>query len=203
MTVEERVLVKSFFYNLVSKGYYVYKSIELNNFMVQKLICENCKDVWNTSRQECYLCGTENYHIYICSNCDHKISITRSNISTCENCGSTNNFIKSCLNKECITNKNETIKEKVIEGGGIYGGSSGFSIRQMSCKNCGSRKNLYVSAICNIVFKKEELDQPFSVYLEREDEKAPIKKYWIKNLEKYISFESMDEFIEYQFINQN
>ncbi len=202
MDTKLRINSKSFFYNLVSHGYYVYRSDDYNKFLIQKLICADCHDTWPTSLRECFLCGTENYHVYTCTTCGFRRSITASSIAKCPKCDAKNSFSQLCVNDECITNTNLAIREKVISTGGVFDGNGGFTTRQQSCKKCGSRNNHYVSAECEVVSNKEQLSaSKNAVFIEREADDLPANAYWVSNNNNFIQFATLDEFVNYQLEN--
>lgn len=197
-----RITSKSFFYNLIAHDYHVYNGDSYNSFVVTKLICSKCQLVWKTSLQECFFCGTESYHVYTCTNCNKRISITRASTNVCDGCGEKNTFKQLCINNECISNTNQALRRKVHSGKGIFDGNGGFSIRKMSCKQCGSRHNEYITAECTIVKSKEELDTPFSIYVERESPEDPAKFYWVKKEGELQFFQNIESLMDYQLVRK-
>lgn len=195
MDTQVRVSLKSFYYNLISHGCQVYLNDEINKLLIVKLICTNCTENWKTGRQECFLCGTENFHVYTCIDCNHKISITAANKTTCPQCQSRGTLKQMCINPECVTNTSENLKEKVTSSGGVFQGNGGFSIRQMSCKQCGSTENKYASFECVVVPSKDDLTTPNSVFVEREAADKAANSYWINVNNELKQFYNIDDLI--------
>lgn len=201
---ENRLNLKSFYYNVISNNYSIYLSDIDDTVLISTLVCADCNSKWHTGLQECFLCGTENYHVYTCTNCDEKYSITRAN-TNCSTCAPKlkKTLIPMCVNKECLSNTDPYINEAVVKQGGTFASSkSGFSIRQVSCKKCGSSHNIYKSVIVNIVDSENEVKNIKDVFINRPDFDSPASSYiTVNENNENESFPSINGLVEFLFEN--
>lgn len=182
MNSDERIRLKSFLYIISSNeiGYHVYKNEDnQNNALIAKLVCSTCNKIWETGDTECFFCGTKNYFVYTCENCQQYYSITGNSIK-CPNCGQ--NLKKLCVNKNCPTNNSIDYPElfKRVRKKEVFKTSGPYSIRQNSCKNCGSRSNNYLFSKIKVVFDIDDLENEENevrIFINFESKYTPVKKY--------------------------
>lgn len=147
--------IKSVAYAFISKDINVYFPDGENNcFMMEKLVCAKCNNFWHTALLECYFCGELNYYLYRDMQTNNFVSITNSSGNT--------NKIKGCINPDCISNKEEKIKELTIKRKGVFELNSGFNLSQNYCVNCASTQNVYKS---------------FKIFVFNEKENEPINEF--------------------------
>lgn len=146
---------KSIMYKIISLGFPVYTGDEEDEFVITTLLCSKCNEIWQMSRSECMFCGYENPHIYECSICNNKYSITRTSKKCCGE-----NLIKRCINPDCITNTDKEIREYFDEFGGVFEISkSGATLNEMRCKKCGSKINEYKSVVVKLVTNIKHIEK--------------------------------------------
>ena len=135
---------KSIMYKMISLGCAVYLDDE-DNFIVNVLVCDKCKSLWRKSRTECFYCGTPNYHVYTCTACGERYSITNAK-QKCTTKDCSGELVKMCINSECISNKLPDLREYLKEKGGVFQkGKSGSCYNEMRCKACGNKSSVYLS----------------------------------------------------------
>ena len=144
--------VKSIMYKIISLGCEIYID-DWDEFVVSALVCSNsdCNCLWNNSRTECFFCGTNNYHVYECSKCGTFYSLTNSskkcNVPNCNG-----KLIKSCINTNCLTNKNATLSRYLRNKGGVFEKKKAASmLNEMRCKVCGCKSSKYTTKRLKIV----------------------------------------------------
>ncbi len=138
-------------YQLQSEDYQVFYNRSLSSFIIIRDYCTECKTAWNHSINQCIFCGTENYYLWICNQCRKLRSLQNSNPSNRCDCGG--EYLKSCFNDDCDTNKDLKLKNILSKSSkfsdhsknGIFNKSaqtrSGFTISQHYCLKCGHEKN--------------------------------------------------------------
>jgi hypothetical protein len=154
--------IKSLAYAFISEDVNVYfPDNDEECFIVEKLVCAECRSFWHTSLNECYFCGEINYYLYVCTSCEKKYSITNSTIKC--SCGKTESkLIKACVNKSCITNTDIVVKSFSISENGVFDLDSSQTLSQMYCLKCGSPENNYLS---------------FKVFVFNDNEETNFKNY--------------------------
>lgn len=160
---------KSIMYKIISLGFPVYIGDVEDEFIITALLCSECNELWLMSRSECMFCGYENPHIYQCSICHNKYSITRASKKCCGE-----NLSKRCINPDCITNTDEKIKKYFDELGGVFEMSkSGATLNEMRCKTCGNKVNEYKSVVVKLVLDIDniEAENKNICYIQKNSEK--------------------------------
>ena len=146
---------KSIMYKIISLGCTVYVD-EQGEFLINVLVCQNCRQLWNKSRTECLYCGTENYHVFTCTECKKHYSITNAK-QKCNTKGCEGKLIKACINPNCISNTNKRLEDYLIKYGGVFNiKTAGSTLNEMHCKKCGATVSTYIATKMEIV---EEFDQ--------------------------------------------
>lgn len=196
MNDKSRLLTtKSIMYKFISLGCSVYLD-DKDEFLVNVLICKNCGQMWNKSRTECFYCGAENYHVYTCTKCAARYSITNS-MQKCITANCTGKLIKMCINPQCPSNIIPRLKKHLITKGGVFQkGSSGSCYNEMRCKACGNKSSIYIS-------KQVVIVDALSVELNDSD-KIYIKKNTEADFDVVINgktqkFDSIDEIVKKVF----
>lgn len=152
MTSAELRERKSIMYRIISLGCSVYTD-DWDNFLISLLICQNpnCHTLWNKSRSECFYCGTENYHVYTCSECNKYYSITNA-VKTCSTPNCTGVLTKKCINPNCISNTNSKLASLLSSYNGVFQtNKSGSTLNEMRCKKCGEKTSTFVSVKAQFV----------------------------------------------------
>ena len=196
MSDAERLMItKSIMYKIISLGCSVYVD-DGNEFIVNVLICDKCRHLWNKSRTECFYCGTENYHVFTCTKCEAMYSITNPK-QKCTTVNCNGKLVKMCINPECPSNKMPKLKKYLIKRGGVFQkGKSGSLYNEMRCKVCGNKSSVFVSK--QVVVVDDFSDDMNDV------EKIYIKKNSETNFDTVINgeanhFNSIDSIIEKAF----
>jgi len=164
-------------YRLQSEDLQLYYNRVSESFFCLKNVCYDCDSQWYHSINQCVFCGTENYFVWICSNCNSKVSLTNSNPNPCI-CG-TNTLLKLCFNDECQSRTDDNLNKIILKNKNSQQGifhkkgqtRSGFTVSQQFCKSCGSERNYY---------KKSEIK-----VFELDDIKNSLKKIFEENKNKY------------------
>tara|TARA_Y100000031_G_C8211807_1_gene381371 strand:+ start:107 stop:754 length:648 start_codon:yes stop_codon:yes gene_type:complete len=132
---------KSIAYAFISEEVQIYLSEEEGYFIASKLICSECEAFWYMNLTECFICGTTNPFLFRCSDCNSFESITKSS-GKCNQCSSEELYMV-CPNPDCLSNKDNTLKEEANGYGGVFNKNSGLRITQQYCLNCGSKHHRY------------------------------------------------------------
>ena len=174
-----KIFEKEIIYKLQSSGFEIYKDNSNDNFLISKHVCSECRCHWYTNKEQCIFCGSLGYNVKICEKMH--ISLIAGKKETCGVNGceiKETELVKSCINVDCESNKNQSIKKLIKsltgskgKGTGIFSGNSPFCISQSYCFFCGSDKNEFLSKELdiknsdnqdevekiNIMFKKDVL----------------------------------------------
>jgi hypothetical protein len=199
--------IKSLAYAFISQDVNVYfPDNDEECFIVEKLICAECKSYWHTSLNECYFCGEINYYIYVCTSCEKKYSITNS-IIKCSCKKPDSKLIKACVNKACITNTDDIIKSFSINEKGVFDLDSSQSLSQMYCIKCGSPKNTY-NSFKVFVFNDNEENNYADYYLRinkyfNNGDKLILKKHSEKNSLNYAIMTELNNDLKINEIEYN
>lgn len=196
---EKMLITKSIMYKIISLGCSVYVD-DWDEFIVNVLVCKECGSLWNKSRTECFYCGTENYHVYTCSQCGKKHSITNS-VQKCSTDKCEGVLLKKCINPECISNKLPKLSKYLNDRGGVFQkGKSGSCYNEMRCKSCGNKSSVYIS---KQVIVSEDLNNEVN-----DIEKIYIQKNTENDFDVVINgkvqkFDSVDEIVKKAFSLKN
>ncbi len=192
---QKLITEKSIMYKFISLGCSVYVD-DWDNFIVNILICKDCKTLWNNSRTECFYCGTENFHVYTCTECGKRYSITNAS-QKCSTPGCNGILVKRCLNNECPSNSISKLQVFLDSKGGVFEKKkSGSCYNEMRCKSCGNNTSIYVSKRVVIV---DEITSDLN-----DNEIIYIKKNSISDFDvvidcKKLHFSKIEEIIEKAF----
>lgn len=212
LTNEQRKLFKNIYYLISSNGvgYHIYKNDEKENtILIAKLVCDNCRQIWETSMTECFYCGSPNHFVKTCIECNKIFSITKNN-NTCDQCDKKTLKV-ICINKNCPSRDDTKfpLLSKRITEKETFKKNDGNMIRQNSCKNCGNRINKYIYSEVKIIFDdyedsngieddiisiKPDYDNDGSIIyfnIQKNNEEKHIKSDNLKKLRN-----SLDEFCE-------
>lgn len=159
---EKRLDIKSIMYKFISIGFDVYL-LENGKFIVNFLYCLNddCQTKWTIWKRECLFCGSEFLHLYKCSKCNKNISIASSSKTHCNS-----KLFKPCFNETCISNTDNKISSILQKKGGVFG-KEGYDLNQMRCSKCGEKRNMYFTAMVEIVNNFNDINVNGIIYLIR------------------------------------
>jgi hypothetical protein len=172
-------------YKLQSNDVQVFYESATESFLIGKTLCANseCNSFWAHRINQCVFCGTRNFFVWICKECNHMISLTASKIDKCQNpeCNAENSYFKSCFNDDCVSNTDKNLKSIITKSNNSLSGSfeatSPFKLAQHFCIDCGGERNY--------IFTKE-----FKVF-----DLNPNDKISLNNYKNYL--ESFDYLVIY------
>lgn len=167
---ERMMITKSIMYKIISLGYSVYVD-DWDEFIINVLVCKECGTLWNKSITECFYCGNENFHVYTCTKCGKKYSLTNAGQKCAtKNCDGI--LSKQCINPECISNKYVKLQEYLLAKGGVFQkGKSGSCYNEMRCRVCGNKSSVYASKQVVIVDElSEDLEDIEKIYIKKNTE---------------------------------
>ena len=188
-------ITKSIMYKIISLGCSVYVD-DWDEFIINILVCKNCNTIWNKSRTECFYCGTENFHVYKCTECGKLYSITNAT-QKCSNNGCNGKLVKMCLNDNCPSNTLPLLHDSLNETGGVFEkGKTASCYNEMRCKHCGEKESVFISKKVTIVDEiNNDMNSENVLYIKKNTESSFDTRLNGENQ----SFSSIEEIVEYAF----
>ena len=179
------IRVKALSYKFISLGCDIYKNDKIDELLLIRHSCSDCKTSWYMNLTECFFCGCINSYLYFCNKCK-VYSSTTGGKKKCSRCGEDRK--KNCFNEKCITNNIKFQEELNKPKNGVLDRGSPSSVSQTHCIKCGSECNEYLTKLVKIInvtsTSNIKFDKNFNNYDSIIFIKNNEKKYLILNNEK-------------------